>query len=207
MDIRRKEKAADKAARAKAGGDRIPGTKPSHSPADFVGDYEHPAYGILKIGSKDSQLQFDFHKIQLPLSHYHYDRFDTPDDELWGKWSVNFLTNPQGEVDQARISLDQAEVTFTRKADSSVTDPKILEQYTGSYETPSGFKLQVLLKDDQHLYLEVPGQPASQLVPYKTHKFRVKEFSDVYYEFMLENGKVKALKVITPSGEYQNTRK
>ena len=207
LEIRRKAKEAGKEARAKVGGDRIADTKPSHSLSDYVGAYEHPAYGILKIEMKDNELQFDFHKIQLALRHYHYDRFDTPDDELWGKWSVNFSTNPQGDVDKALMSLDEAEATFTRKADPALTDSKVLEQYAGPYETSTGFKFQVLLKDDKSLYLAVPGQTAVRMIPYKKHKFRVKEFSDVNYEFVLEDGKVKIMKVVDPSGEYQNIRK
>jgi CubicO group peptidase (beta-lactamase class C family) len=205
--IRRKDKEAGKEARTKAGVDRVPDTKPSHTLSDYAGDYEHPAYGILRISTKDHDLQFDFHKIQLPLTHYHYDRFDTPDDELWGKWSVNFSTNPQGEVDKALMSLDQAEAVFTRKPDPSLSDTQVLRQYTGSYETPSAFRFQVVLKDDNHLYLETPGQPLSQLIPYKRHKFRRKEFSDLYYEFVLKEGQVTAMKVITPSGQYENIRK
>jgi len=41
----------------------------------------------LKIGLKDHQLQFEFHKIRFPMTHFHYDRFDTPDDKQDGKWS------------------------------------------------------------------------------------------------------------------------
>jgi hypothetical protein len=81
----------------------------------YAGEYEHPAYGLLKIGQKDGQLQFDFHKMAFPMTHYHYDRFDTPDDERFGKWSVNFSTNPQGDIDRALMSLDEAEVTFVRR--------------------------------------------------------------------------------------------
>jgi hypothetical protein len=76
-----------------------------------------------------------------------------------------------------------------------------------AYETPSAFRFQVVLKDDNHLYLETPGQPLSQLIPYKRHKFRRKEFSDLYYEFVLKEGQVTAMKVITPSGQYENIRK
>jgi hypothetical protein len=50
----------------------------------------------LKIGLTGAQLQFAFHKLEFPLTHFHYDRFDTPDDERHGKWSVNFLTNHKG---------------------------------------------------------------------------------------------------------------
>jgi hypothetical protein len=207
LHIRRQEKAAGKAARAQAGGDRVPDTKPSHALADYIGEYEHPAYGMLKVGLQDQALQFDFHKIQLPLSHYHYDRFDTPNDELWGKWSVNFSTNPQGDVDKALMSLDQAEAAFTRKTDAALTDPTVLAQYPGMYETPTGVKFHVFLKDDQTLSLAFPGQTVIPMIPYKKHQFRRKEFSDVYYEFVLEKGDVTAMKVITPSGHYQSMRK
>ena len=207
LEVRRKAKGADKDARAKVGGDRITDTKPSHSLADYVGTYEHPAYDILKIEMKENELQFNFHKIRLALHHYHYDRFDTPDDELEGKWSVNFSTNSQGDADKALLSLDEAEATFTRKADPALTDPKTLEQYAGLYETATGMGFQVLLKDDKTLHLAYPGRVALSLIPYKQHKFRIKEFSDVYYEFIVENGKVKSMKTVDPSGEYQNIRK
>jgi len=207
LQIRRQTKAAGTAARAKAGGDRVPDTHPSHALADYIGEYEHPAYGLLTIGRQDQTLQFDFHKIQLPLSHYHYDRFDTPNDELWGKWSVNFSTNPQGEVDKVRMSLDQAEAVFTRKVDAALTDPTVLAQYTGTYETPTGVKFRVFFKDDQTLALAFPGQPIIPMIPYKQHQFRRKEFSDMYYAFVLEKGDVTAVNVITPSGQYQSMRK
>jgi len=84
LDVRLKSKHAGKEARAK-GTDRVPDTRPSHALADYIGEYEHPAYGVLKIGLKNEQLQFDFHKMQVPMTHFHYDRFDTPADEGYGK--------------------------------------------------------------------------------------------------------------------------
>src|SRR6185295_2542998 len=64
LDIRLKGKAANTVARKKAGEDRVPNTKPSHALADYAGEYEHPAYGVLKIGLHGAALQFDFHKIK-----------------------------------------------------------------------------------------------------------------------------------------------
>lgn len=205
LEIRRKSKEAGKEARAKVGGDRVPDTKPSHALADYVGEYEHPAYGILKIGIKDNELQFDFHKIELPLSHFHYDRFDTPDHELWGKWSVNFGTNPQGDVDKAVMSLDEAEVAFTRKPET--LDPELLQQLVGTYETPTGRKFQVVLKKDGWLFLVFPGKAEQKLIPYKGLKFRSERFSDLVFEFVIENGQVKALKKRNPAGESIAMRK
>jgi CubicO group peptidase (beta-lactamase class C family) len=205
LELRLKGKKAGTEARAKAGAERIPDTKPSHSLSDYVGEYEHPAYGVLKIGLGDRQLQFDFHKIQFPLTHFHFDRFDTPDDELYGKWSVNFQTNPQGDIDKAVMSLDEAEALFTRKPEA--LEPGLLKQLAGTYETPTGFKFQVTLKEDNVLYLVYPGEPTETLIHYKGLKFRLKEFSDLVFEFVIENGEVKALKQRDPSGEFVFTRK
>jgi hypothetical protein len=105
------------------------------------------------------------------------------------------------------MSLDQAEAIFTRKAEASLTDPTVLAQYTGTYETPTGVKFRVFLKDNRTLALAVPGQPVVALIPSKKHQFRRQECSDVYYEFVLVKGDVTALNVITPSGQYQSMRK
>jgi hypothetical protein len=57
------------------------------------------------------------------------------------------------------------------------------------------------------LFLGFVGQPERKLVPYKGLKFRVPAFSDVIYEFVVENGQAKALKQRDPSGEFTYTRK
>src|SRR6516162_8719475 len=95
LKIRLANKKAGTEARAKAGGDRVPDTEPSHPLSDYAAEYENSAYGIVKIACKPEQLDFTFHEFQYPLSHFHYDRFDTPDDEQYGRFSVNFRTNPQ----------------------------------------------------------------------------------------------------------------
>ena len=200
LDIRLKAKEAGKEAREKAGTDQVLNTTPSHSLADYVGKYANPIYGLIEISIQDDALQFNFGKIQLPLSHFHYDRFDTPDDERLGKWSLNFLTNFQGDIDKVTMSLDEAEVTFTRQAET--LDPQLLRQLAGTYETATGFKFEVVLKEDGSLYLVVPGQPEEKLIPYKDLTFSVQRFSDVTFEFVIENNQVTALKQKDPSGEY-----
>ena len=145
----------------------------------------------MKIGLKDNQLQFDFHKIRFPMTHFHYDRFDTPDDEQDGKWSVNFQTNPQGDIDKATMSLDEAEATFTRRLPT--IDAAGAQRLAGTYKTPSGFKFQVVIKPGSGLYIVSPGSPDQKLIAYKGLKFRVQEFADVVVEFVEENGQITAL--------------
>jgi CubicO group peptidase (beta-lactamase class C family) len=207
LAIRLKGKEAGKQARAKAGAGRVAGTKPSHPLDDYTGEFDHPAYGVVTIAKKDEGLLFDFHKIKLPLAHFHYDRFDTPDDEQDGQWSVNFGTSPQGEIDRALISLDEAEVVFQRRVPRELSLPETLRPYAGAYASPTGAKFQVVLREGGALGVVFPGQPFQALMPWKPRRFRLKEFSDVTVEFVVgPDGKVTALKQIDPSGEFVSTR-
>lgn len=206
LETRLKGKKAGTEARSKAGAGQVQGTKPSHALGDYVGEYEHPAYGVLKIGLKDGQLQYDFHKMKFPMTHFHYDRFDTPDDEHYGKASVNFQTSPQGDVDKATMSLDEAEVFFTRRAEA--LPPGTLEKLAGTYETATGFKIQVVLEEGVGaLRVVIPGQPGANLVPYKGLQFRTPQFADMVFEFVMEGGQVTSLKLRDPSGENVLQRK
>ncbi len=168
---------------------------------DYTGQYQNPAYGIINITLTDTALQLDFHNIKLPLKHFHYDRFDTPNDEQYGLWSLNFTTNPQGSINGLYTSLDESETTFTRKADASLSDPAVLAKYTGKYSIAGSF-LNVELVD-KDLYLIAPGQPRIMLIPVKPHTFRIKEFPDFSFVFVIENGEVTGFKQIDPSGEYK----
>jgi CubicO group peptidase (beta-lactamase class C family) len=205
LTIRLKAKEANTQARKKAGEDRVANTRPSHGLAEYAGEYDNPAYGPVKIALADGKLHFDFHKIVLPLTHFHYDRFDTPDDEQDGKWSVNFRTNPQGDIEQAVMSLDEAEAVFTRKPEKLA--PALLTQLAGSYETPTGTKIQVTYQESRGLQLVPPGAPPLPLNQVKALRFRTPQFSDVVFEFVVENGQVKALKQKDPGAEFTYPKK
>jgi CubicO group peptidase (beta-lactamase class C family) len=207
LAVRLKGKEAGTQARAKAGAGRVAGTRPSHPLDDYTGEYEHPAYGVLTVSRAGDELEFDFHKIKLPLRHFHYDRFDTPDDEQNGQWSVNFATSALGEIDKAQMSLDEAEAVFVRRVPPALSAPETLRPYAGRYETPTGAAFEVVLKEEGTLGIASAGQPFQALVPWKPHRFRLKEFSDVVVEFEVENGQVKAMRRIDPSGEFRFPRK
>ncbi len=205
LDIRLKGKKASAEARSKEGAGRVLDTRPSHALSAYVGEYEHPAYGILKIGMNADALQFDFHKIVLPLAHFHYDRFDTPNDEENGKWSVNFATNPQGDISSATMSLDEGEVTFIRKP--AKLDEATAQRLVGNYETPTGGKFQVVYRPGSGLFIVSIGAPDQRLVPYKPLKFHIPEFSDVLIEFVEENGQITSIRQITPTGVFVSKKK
>ena len=55
------------------------------------------------------------------------------------------------------MSLDEAEATFTRRASADLSAHATLARYAGTYETPTGAKFQVVLKEDGTLGLAFPG--------------------------------------------------
>ena len=205
--LRLKNKEAGRVARTRAGGGRIAGTRPSHKLDDYVGEFENAAYGVVTVGKADTALTFDFHKVKAPLYHFHYDRFDTPDDEENGKWSLNFLTNPQGEVDRAEMSLDQAAVAFNRRIPAALTSVATLRQFVGTYETATGSKFDVVLRPDNTLAIQNASGTFQDLIPWQANRFRIKEFPDVFFEFVVVNGRVTELKQTTPGGEFRSTKK
>ena len=134
------------------------------------------------------------------MHHFHYDRFDTKNDEENGFYSLNYQTNPQGEIDRFVVSLDQGQVTFIKKTDASLSDVATLIKYTGKYKIGTR-TLNIVLKNKNHLYLE--GPPDIELIPYKQNIFKTREFADLTFEFVEENGKVTAIKRKNGSGEFE----
>lgn len=207
--IRLKNRAANRTARQSAGAARVAGTRPAHPMDDYVGEFAHPAYGVVTVARGGDGLTFSFHGMTAPLTHFHYERFDTPDadDDGPGKVAVNFVTNPQGDVDRLTFSLDEAEVTFTRRPAAALSDRAVLARYAGNYVTPTGAAFQVVLRDNGTLAVVRAGQPPVTLDPYKPHTFRIAAFSDVTIRFEVTNGAVTALVQSDPSGEHRSVRK
>ncbi len=188
------------ASRAKAGSEQVKGTKPSHAMEDYCGSFEHPLYPPLKIGQGDGALTLAFRTSVLALAHVHYDRFDTEDDEVYGKWSVNFHSDPQGEISALTMALDESEVVFKRRPEP--LDPATAALLAGTYQAASGYKCQVVHKDAGDLYFVEPGQLDRPLLPYRAMEFRSPRASNVIYRFTMKDGLVTQMTCKTPSGEY-----
>ena len=206
--IRLADRNASRIAHAKADVRRVMDSKPSHPIADYVGEFENPAYGILSISQADTSLVFGFHRIRLPLSHFHFDRFDTPDDEQDGRWSVNFLTSATGEVDRAEMSIDDGVVVFKRRIPAALTNVATLRQYLGTYGrgVSSVGRFDIVLRADTSLAIRDSGGGLQDLVPVRPNRFRMSEFPEVVFEFSVVDGRVTALKASDPAGEITFSR-
>lgn len=115
LGLRQEEMDDERKARVQQESARVAGTTPAHALQDYVGEYEHPAYGLVTIIRQQEILEFAFHRVRRPLQHFHYERFDTVEDERERRWSLSFATGPRGDVDRLTMSLDGEDVVFIRR--------------------------------------------------------------------------------------------
>ena len=192
LDFSKKIRSTMREARQRVTPNAVPNTCPSHDLAEYAGHYGHPAYGTLTVALHDEQLQFEFRHARLALNHFHYDRFDTPDDEAEGAWSVSFQTSPLGDIDRAVLWLDEADAVFVRVPDS--LPASVIEKLVGTYVTAFGIKAAVQFNRDEKLVLRFPMSPAEVLVPLKDLQFRSRMSPETTFEFVMESGCVTALR-------------
>jgi hypothetical protein len=76
---------------------RIQGTKPSHNPEDYAGEYTHPAYGTIKVEVLGGEFKAKHNMNDTILEHYHYDKFKMT--EMDYPLIITFVTNDKGEID------------------------------------------------------------------------------------------------------------
>lgn len=94
-------------------------TVPSHKLTEYVGSYNHPAYGTIQIGFKDNRLTANFRTINANLKHWHYDQFVTVEDENSGyELRLNFVTDNKGDISKILVRpFGDPETEFTRTKD------------------------------------------------------------------------------------------
>ena len=199
--IRVAEQQALETARAQAHvQSELPG-KPSHDIADYAGEFEDPAYGVLTISRADESLQFGFHRMHLPLSRVRYDRFDTPDDAEHGRWTVNFLTGVNGDVDRAEMLIDGGVVVFRRRVPAALANVDTLRRFVGTYGNSSVASIDVVLRGDSSLAIKDSRGRLQRLVPVQPNRFRVTDLPDVMLEFSVLAGRATAIRASDPAGE------
>jgi CubicO group peptidase (beta-lactamase class C family) len=201
-------KASEQAAKQKGYTTQRTGTHPSHEVghdlAEYAGEYEHPGYGIVKIEQAGGALKLDYHGLGGVLTHFHYDVFEVPKDELnpFSQEKVQFHTNLAGEIDSLGIPFEAAlkDITFVRLGDRGMTQKTFLEPLTGRYQYGPVLAV-VAMKGDAALTLALPGQPVYNLVPVRSRKFSIKELNGYSVEF---NG--DDLVFYQPSGTFSAAR-
>jgi CubicO group peptidase (beta-lactamase class C family) len=102
---------------------RRTGAHPSHELADYVGEYEHPAYGVVRIVCVDGALRWHGLGLDLTISHRHYDLFELgADPSVWFEnVTLQFLTDREGDIASLAIPLEPAvaPIVFQREPESA----------------------------------------------------------------------------------------
>ena len=80
----------------------------SHPLEDYAGQYEHPAYGTMKVVCDDSGLRATRDHLAYTLTHYHYDTFEMANLIMPLPLLVSFGVNTSGDVDELRVPFEAA---------------------------------------------------------------------------------------------------
>jgi CubicO group peptidase (beta-lactamase class C family) len=185
-DQQEKAKASSEDAKKKGYTPKREGTHPSHDLAEYAGEYEHPAYGVVKIGMENGGLNLSFHGLGGTLNHFHYDVFEVAESDVnpFSKQKVQFHTGLQGDLDSLSIPLESTvkEVVFTRLGDPRMKEKTFLQPFVGDYQRGPA-TVTVALKDDHNITITIPGQGTLELAPVRGTKFNIKGLTGYSIEF------------------------
>jgi CubicO group peptidase (beta-lactamase class C family) len=83
---------------------------PSHALADYANEYEHPAYGKVRITCDGETLRWQGLGLDLPMIHRHDDVLDAvPERMAWlGNRIVQFATGVEGQIESLAVPLEPA---------------------------------------------------------------------------------------------------
>jgi len=189
---------------------RIKNTKPSHPLEDYVGEYENPGYGVIRIVKKEDALGGRFHFIDLNLQHYHYDVFQNKvgkneDEEMSIK--LQFHDDMDGYVDSLTIPLQSGvkPILFKKKPSKELKTKGYLKKFTGNYKL-RGQSLKIWLQND-NLSITFPGDVIMELEPVRKNRFRLKSLPDRTFLFQVDkSGNVTKSMLIAPEGMFDVIR-
>ena len=161
-------------------------TPPSHPIEAYLGEYEHPGYGIQSIRKVGEGLELVMNdKIHMPLEHYHFDIFEANFERFDMRSKLSFTTDLQGNLAGFSTQIEPMvkDAFFKRLPDRSLGDPQILMRFTGEYDL-MGERLIIVLKEGK-LVSSLPGQE-HELVPYQGTEFHIKELTGFGITFVLD---------------------
>jgi CubicO group peptidase (beta-lactamase class C family) len=204
-----KQKKAEEESKKKAYTARREGTKPSHDLKEYAGEYEHPAYGIVRIGLEGDALSLGYNGFTLPLKHFHYDYFEVADTprEFLKEVKIQFFTNVKGDIASFSIPLETGvkDLVFARRGEKVPKD--VLQTLVGEYILGE-VTATISLEGETTLKLFVPGQPMYELLPTKGLSFDIKGLSGYSLEFKKdESGTIVEVAFFQPNGTFVAKRK
>jgi hypothetical protein len=180
---------------------------PSHELSEYVGSYEHPAYGRITITRTGDSLHWAYRSFSGPLTHRHYETFEVPEvpyelnpDHL----AISFGTDRDGNVASLSAQLEPmvADIVFMRVPAGECTDVNFREACVGRYRHGS-ISHTVSKRADGQLTLKPEYQPLYHLRPYQGTLFSIFELKGFRVEFRRgPAGSVDQLVFHQPNGTF-----
>jgi CubicO group peptidase (beta-lactamase class C family) len=184
LEQKKKQKEASEGSEEESASQQAKNTTPSHTLASYNGEYFHPGYGRFTISLKGDSLFANLKRTKFYLKHVHYDIFEPFEVTEYGigttatgSLKLNFSTNNAGEIASVRMKIEPAldqPIEFKREPETLRLELSELKVFEGEYEI-SGMVIKVYTKDDNGLYMFVPGQPEYQLLALGKNLFIVKD--------------------------------
>jgi CubicO group peptidase (beta-lactamase class C family) len=194
----------------------VKNTKPSHALIEYTGFYENKGYGKFEITLENDSLITNLNNDRIYLNHFHYDTFELIDyndgkvdsTEIGQSLKVTFTTSEVGDIDYLKTSIEPTTdpIEFKRIPNTIEVDAETLGQYVGLYDLV-GTEVKTYIKDENVLYVFLPGQPEYELIPTAVHKFNLKVADGYKVEFKEADGKIVELKFVQPNGIFTAKRK
>lgn len=211
LDDEQKSKQSEEEAKKEGFTERRANTHPSHDLRDYLGEYENPGYGIVKIEPDGEGFKFSLNLLTSHLRHFHFDVFEVPPNPIdpLEKTKVIFFSDMKGDISSLSIPLEPhvKDIVFNRLPEREMTTKIFLEPLAGQYLL-GGVTETVSLEGDKKLFLIVPGQPKYELIPRRGTTFDIKGLSAYSIEFKKDaSGKVTEAVFYQPDGTYVAKRK
>jgi CubicO group peptidase (beta-lactamase class C family) len=181
---------------------------PSHPLEEYLGDYEHPGYGVYSVRPNQAGLELVMNdKISLKLEHYHYDIFEAELARFDIRLKLAFSTDTKGNLAGFATQVEELakEIFFARLPDQRLSDPAFLAQFTGEYEL-LGIPMTIALVEGK-LIARLPGEE-HELSPYYGMEFVLKGQTGYSITFQQEaDGSVPQALVTQPGVVFTAVRK
>jgi CubicO group peptidase (beta-lactamase class C family) len=208
-----KAEAAAKAGSEKRESQIVPDTRPSHPADEYLGSFNHPGYGSLKVEaiqdthSNPATYNAHFNLIPLTLTHVHYDTFKA--ETASGTWTrLTFLSDEDGRINAVRLSteVNVPPMVFERVTDTPALT--VLTACTGIYTLEGDQQVLITLSPENELSLQLPGQSPLVLEMVEEGTFQTIDYPRITVTFSAATGKqTPSVEILHPEGLFVAVRK
>ncbi len=182
-------------------------TEPQRDNAAYAGTYLHPGYGEVVITATDDELSLNYGTLNGKLSHHHFETFRAEMESIGQEIEIHFVAGANGKIRSIEIEAEPSlghPIVFEKQADASMKSAEYLDKLAGNYKLDGQILTITRVRD--YITLDVPGQPTYDLEADGENEFKLTIASGYSVEFHFEDGKVVALELHQPNGNFRAER-